>query len=291
MNQQTQKEKAQTLLALHTSGDLLVLPNVWNPIGARVLQAKGYPAVATASAAVSASLGYEDGERLKRSTLIDCLGRVARSVEVPVTADIEAGYGASLADLEETIRQVLEAGIVGINLEDSVLEASLEDDAPLRDVAEQSQRIAAVRKVADSHGIHLVINARVDCFLSAAYPDKAKAMDEAISRAHAYAEAGADSIYPIGPGDAETVRMLRDRIQLPINILASPSAAPLSVLREIGVNRVSFGPFVFRAWLRQFVDMAESLRGADGTLANDYAALGTLISGAEEAKYLLAGHE
>ena len=281
MSQQTQKDKAQTLLSLHTSGDLLVLPNVWNPIGARMLQAKGYLAVATASAAVSAALGYEDGERLNRSTLIDCLGRIARSVDVPVTADIEAGYGASLAELEETIRQVLGAGIVGINLEDS-----LEEGAPLRDVAEQCQRIGAVRQVADGHGVHLVINARVDCFLSGAYPDPAEALRETVARAQAYAESGADSIYPIGPGDVETVRQLRERISSPINILASPSAAPLAALREIGINRVSFGPFVFRAWLRQFVDIAEGLREA-----GDFGVLGNILSGADEAQYLRSGHE
>src|SRR3954468_11911412 len=105
MSNRSQKEKAEALLALHRGGDPLVLPNIWDPIGARILAAKGYPAVATASAAVSASLGYQDGERIHRSTLIDLLGRIARSVDVPVTADIETGYGESLAELELTGRQ------------------------------------------------------------------------------------------------------------------------------------------------------------------------------------------
>jgi 2-methylisocitrate lyase-like PEP mutase family enzyme len=281
MSKRSQKQKADDLLRFHTNGDLLVLPNVWNPIGARILAAKGYPAVATASAALSASLGYADGERIQRATLIEFIGRIARSVEVPVTADIEAGYAGSLTELEETIRQVIESGIVGINLEDS-----LEEGGALRPVSEQCRRISLVRQVAERSGLHLVVNARVDCFLSSAFPDKTLAMQETVARAKAYFEAGADCLYPIGPGDEATVRELRDRISNPINILASPKAAPLSVLRRIGVNRVSFGPFVFQACLRTFVDIVEALRTRDG-----YDCFGNLLSGADVAPYLIQEHE
>jgi 2-methylisocitrate lyase-like PEP mutase family enzyme len=282
MSKQSQKEKAEALLALHHSGEMLILPNVWSPIGARVLQAKGYPAVATASAALSASLGYEDGERIKRSTLIEFLGRIAGCVDVPVTADIERGYGASLAELEETAGQVMHAGMVGINLEDSIDERK----GALRPMAEQCARISAVRKIGERRNIHLVINARVDCFLSPLFPDKAKALEETVSRAIAYSEAGADCIYPIGPGDERTVGILRERIKLPINILASPNAVPLSTLRRLGVNRVSFGPFVFRSCLGQFVKIAETLR-ADG----DYGCLGNVPSGGQVAEYLVRDPE
>jgi 2-methylisocitrate lyase-like PEP mutase family enzyme len=251
----TQKEKADELLALHTTGKILLLPNIWNPIGARVLAAKGFAAVATASPAISASLGYQDGEKIRRSTLIDCLTRIARSVDVPVTADIEAGYGQSVPELEETIEQVIDAGVVGINIEDSITERHA-----LRPIEQQCQRIAAVREVAERRGLHLVINARVDSFLSSSFPDKPAAIEEAAIRAKAYRRAGADCIYPIGPGDEPTARELRKRIGCPINILASSSAAPLAVLQDIGVNRVSFGPFVFRACLRQFVNIVDALR-------------------------------
>ncbi|MCH8228585.1 MAG: isocitrate lyase/phosphoenolpyruvate mutase family protein, partial [Proteobacteria bacterium] len=118
VDKSTQINKARVLLSLHTQTALLVLPNIWNPIGARVLQAKGYPAVATASAAISASLGYRDGEKLKRSSLIDLTGRIARSVDVPVTADIEAGYGGTIAELAETINEVIDSGVVGVKVED-----------------------------------------------------------------------------------------------------------------------------------------------------------------------------
>jgi len=281
MSKRSQKQKAEDFLHLHTNGDLLVFPNVWNPIGARVLAAKGYPAVATASAALSASLGYVDGERIKRSTLIEFIGRIARSVDIPVTADIEAGYGGSSAELEETSRLVIEAGVVGVNIEDS-----LEEGGALRPVAEQCQRISLVRQAAERLGIHLVINARIDCFLSSLLPDRTQAMEEAAARAKAYSEAGADCIYPIGPGDEKTVQMLRDRIPYPINILGSPTAAPLSVLRRIGINRVSFGPFVFRSCLRSFVNIVEGLR-----TQGDYTCFGNLLSRAEVAQYLIDEHE
>ncbi len=273
----SQKQKAEDLLRLHKNRDLLILPNVWNPIGARILAAKGYPAVATASAALSASLGFADGERIQRSTLVEFLGRMARSVDVPVTADVEAGYADTPAELEETTRQVIASGVVGINIEDS-----LEEGGTLRSLPEQAARIARVRQVADTLDLHLVINARVDCYLSTAFADKSRALAETAARAKAYSEAGADCVYPIGPGDEATVRMLREQIPCPINILGSPQAAPLSVLRELGVNRVSFGPFVFRSCLRRFVDIAEALRCKDG-----YACFGDLMTGAEVAPFLI----
>jgi 2-methylisocitrate lyase-like PEP mutase family enzyme len=280
MSNRSQKQKAELLLSLHNGDNLLVLPNIWDPIGARILEAKGYPAVATASAAVSASLGYEDGEMINRSTLIDLLARIARSVDIPLTADIETGYGESLSELELTAEQVIESGVVGVNIEDS-----LERSGRLRTVEQQCQRISTLRQIADRRGVHLVINARVDSFISPSFTNRQAAMEEAVMRARAYAAAGADCIYPIGPGDEATVRLLRKRIESPINILGSPTAAPLQVLREIGINRVSFGPFVFRSCLRKFLEIVEELH-----TNSDYASLNPL-SRAEINEYLLSGHE
>ena len=151
-----QRAKAKTLLELHHAPELLILTNIWNPIGARILAMRGCPAVATASAAISASLGYEDGERIQRSTLIDMLRRIVASVDIPVSADIESGFGESIEQLEETIREVIATGVVGINLEDSV-----GNGERLRSVEEQSERIAAARAVADEQDLRLVINARM----------------------------------------------------------------------------------------------------------------------------------
>jgi 2-methylisocitrate lyase-like PEP mutase family enzyme len=258
-DQTAQRKKAEILLAFHKGPSLLVLPNFWDPLGARILEAKGYPAVATASAAVSASLGYADGEKVSRSTLISTISRIAESVDVPVTADIESGYGSTLETLEETIRQVILSGVAGVNIEDS-----LKDGGGLRPIAEQCERIFAVRKVGDRQGIHLVINARVDSFLSNLFSSLQELVEDAVMRASAYITAGADCIYPIGPGDATTIIELRRRISGPLNTLAKPSAAPLAVLHHIGINRVSFGPFIFRSCLKKFMDIIEALQEHTG---------------------------
>jgi 2-methylisocitrate lyase-like PEP mutase family enzyme len=254
MNRKLQEQKALSFKSLHSNGRLLILPNIWNPIGARILEAKGFPAAATASAAVSASLGYEDGEKIKLSTLIDIITRIADSVSIPVTADIESGYANSLTELNETILQVIDSGVIGINIEDS-----LEEGGALRTINEQCERISAVKDTSEGLGIHLFINARVDSFLTNTFQTKEERIEDSITRARAYTEAGADCIYPVGPGDKETLNILRSRITLPINILALPKAEPLTVMQEIGINRVSFGPFIFRSCLKKFVDIADEL--------------------------------
>lgn len=277
-----QKEKAATLLSLHSGGKLLVLPNVWDPLGARILQAKGFPAIATASAAISASLGFKDGERIKRASLIEAIARIARSVDVPVTADIEAGYATTLSELEDTIRVVIDAGVVGINIEDG-----LGDGAAIRSMEDQCARIAAVRDFAARQDLHLVINARIDCYyVSSAFPGAGEATEEAVRRAAAYTKAGADCVYPLGPGDEETVKILRARISAPINILVSPAAAPLSVLESIGINRASLGPFVHRTLMKQFVDIADAVMKE-----RDASGIKGMLTRNQIAEYLLDGPE
>jgi 2-methylisocitrate lyase-like PEP mutase family enzyme len=280
-SQRAQREKADVLRSLHTRGRLLILPNIWNPIGARILQARGYPAVATASAAVSASLGYRDGERIRRSTLIDIIARIARSVEIPVTADIEAGYAKTPGELEDTTRAVIDAGVVGVNIEDG-----LEDGGALRSIDEQCARIATVRETAAHHGVPLVINARIDSYMSSVHAGTGGATEDAMSRAAAYAKAGADCVYPIGPGDEPTARALRSRIASPINILVTPTAAPLRVLESIGINRVSFGPYVFRTLMKRFVDIADAVMKE-----RDASGIREMLSKDEIGDYLLDGPE
>ncbi len=254
MKKHSQEEKAQHLLSLHSNGELLVLPNIWNPIGARILEAKGFSAVATASAAVAAAFGYQDGEKIKWSTLIDIITRIANSVDIPVTADIEAGFADSKSMLKEAIHQVIDSSVVGINIEDS-----LKEEGNLRAIDEQCERIAAVREVSSNQGLHLFINARVDCFLSDTLQTKEEKIKESVIRAKAYSEAGADCVYPIGPNDRETLTTLRNKITSPINSLVTPNAEPLTTLQEIGINRVSFGPFIFRSCWKKFVDIADEI--------------------------------
>ena len=161
MNKSLQKKKAEKFLSLHKQDKLLVLPNIWNPIGARILEVKGFPAAATASAAISSSLGYRDGEKIKLSTHLDIIERIVKSVDVPVTADIESGYSSDLRSLRDSTNKVIDTGVAGINIEDSV-----NQEGSLRDTREQCERIVTVREVSEERGLHLVINARIDCFLS-----------------------------------------------------------------------------------------------------------------------------
>lgn len=280
--QETQRRKARTLLELHHGGNLLVLPNIWDPIGARVLQAHGYRAVATASAAISASLGYMDGERLALATMLERVGRICRAVDLPVTADMEAGYAADASALEVTTRALVEAGAVGMNIEDS-----LEEGGALRPAGEQADRIARVRDTAAALGLHLVINARVDTYLSYRFADDAARLEATVERAEAYARAGADCIYPIGRGDRATLEVLRSRIRLPLNVLATPDASPLATLQSIGINRVSFGPFLFRSCLRKLADIVATL-----AVSGDYASFSReTLTSSEATAYLTPERE
>jgi 2-methylisocitrate lyase-like PEP mutase family enzyme len=247
-------EKANQFLSLHKSEKILLLPNIWDPIGARILEAKGFPAVATASATISTSLGYKDGEKIKFSSHLEIIKRIAESVEIPVTADIESGYASDISELKENIKMLIDAGAVGINIEDSVGKEGV-----LRNVGEQADRISTVRETAESRGIHLVINARTDCFLGKPEKSIKELIDEAIKRAKEYIKAGADCFYPVGILDLETVKILRKEIKSPINILGSAKSVPLKTLQEIGINRVSFGPFIFRSLLKKFSDIVDEI--------------------------------
>jgi 2-methylisocitrate lyase-like PEP mutase family enzyme len=254
MTSNSQKKKAEIFLSLHKSDKMLLLPNIWDPIGARILQAKGFPAIATASAAISASLGYKDGEKIKYSTHIEIIRRIADGIDIPVTADIESGYAKDITTFKENINMLLDAGAVGINLEDSVGKEGV-----LRSIEEQCERISAVRDAVEKRGVHLVINARTDCFLGKEQNVSSEIISEAIKRANEYISAGADCFYPVGILDLETVKILRKEIQSSINILGSAKSVPLKTLQEIGINRVSFGPFIFRSLLKKFSDIVDEI--------------------------------
>ncbi|MEO8398571.1 MAG: isocitrate lyase/phosphoenolpyruvate mutase family protein [Ignavibacteriaceae bacterium] len=278
MKNSNQAEKAKIFLELHKKNEPLILPNIWDSIGARILEANEYPAIATASAAVSASLGFEDGEKIMLSTHLEVIKKIVKSVEVPVTADIEAGYSSSLLGLNEVIEQVIDAGVVGINIEDSLVK-----NIVLRSKEEQAERITAVREVSNKKGIHLVINARVDSFLIKEKTSEDEKIEQTIDRAKDYIKAGADCIYPIGAKQKETLITLRKNIKSPINVLSSPDALSLKTLREIGINRISFGPFIFRSLIKKFEKIIRELREL-----KSYECFADEISSSEEInKYLI----
>lgn len=278
----SQAAKAQALLDLHTNGKLLVLPNVWNPIGARMLEGKGFRAVATASAAIAESLGYGDGEQIKLESMLEMVARIVRSVDLPVSADFEAGYSDSIPGLQENISRLLDTGAVGINFEDG-----LDDSSRLRPMAEQVERIQAVREAAERRGVHLVINARADSFFADGFSSDEERIEDVITRSNAYIQAGADSTYPVGRGDKKTLTILRQRIQAPINVLATAKTASLKELQELGINRVSFGPYIFRSLLAKMSAMQnEILNMGDYDIVMD-----GLWTGSDVKKYLIEGKE
>jgi 2-methylisocitrate lyase-like PEP mutase family enzyme len=234
--QETRQALAEQLRQWHRQPPILLLPNAWDAASARIFVQLGFRAIATTSSGVAAANGYPDGERMPRALMIETTRRIAAAVDRPVTADIEAGYGGDMDAKLDTIRQVVEAGAVGVNIEDS-----LEHGTPaLVSEAAQVELIAAIRAAASGWGVPLVINARTDVYLYNV-GDAASRLAEATQRGNAYLAAGADCVFPIGASDADTIAALARDINGPINILASPRTPTIPELASLGVARVSFG--------------------------------------------------
>ncbi|WP_027341660.1 isocitrate lyase/PEP mutase family protein [Hamadaea tsunoensis] len=223
-----------TFRALHHADTPLVLVNAWDVASARVVEDAGAPAVATTSAGVAWSLGAPDGDRLTRDLAVEHVRRIVAAVRVPVTADIESGFGDTPEEVGETVRAIVAAGAVGINLEDSVRDGG---PTALRDVPGQVDRIAAAR-AADPD---VYINARVDPFL------RGGGFDDAVRRAAAYLAAGADGIFVPGVADLTTIAALVKEIPAPLNILVGPGSPSVAELASVGVHRVSLGSAVAEA--------------------------------------------
>ena len=236
-------EKARELLRLHTDPELLVVVNVWDVITAAVVAATpGVQALATASHSIAASHGYPDGEVIPRDEMIDAVGRIAAAVELPVTADLEAGYG----DAGETVRRAIDVGIVGCNLEDQL--------EPLADAVRAVESVVAA---SDSAGVPFVLNARTDAFLRAGDKDPAAVLADAIERGRAYLGAGASTFFVPGRLDEAQVTALVDALgPQKVNLIAVPGSLSLPRMQELGVARVSFGPWSQNVALTAFADFA-----------------------------------
>ncbi|MFE1785191.1 isocitrate lyase/phosphoenolpyruvate mutase family protein [Streptomyces sp. NPDC059506] len=263
-----QQSKARTFRSLHRSGEPLVLANAWDAVSARIVEEAGAAAVATTSAAVAWSLGTPDGDALDRDSALARTARVVAAVDLPVTADIESGFAADAEGVAETVRGVLAAGAVGINLEDALYGGP----APLRPVEEQAERIAAARGAADAGQVPLFVNARTDVFLRAV-GDPRDRLKEALARAEAFLEAGADGIFVPGVTDPGTVSELAAALGAPLNVLAGPGAPTVSELAACGAARVSLGSGVARA---AYTLVGRSVREVltDGTYTELDGALG-----------------
>jgi 2-methylisocitrate lyase-like PEP mutase family enzyme len=240
---------------LHHGEQPLVLVNVWDVAGAKIIEELGFPAAATASAAISASLGYEDNEAIGRDLMLASVARIAGAVDIPVTADLEAGYGPTVEDAIKTARGAIEAGAVGLNFEDS----AHKDTAVLYDAELQAGRIKAIQRTGDELEVPLVINARTDVFFRTELADEKK-FSESVRRAKIYLDAGADCIYVLGPTDEEMIERLVKAIPAPVNMLALPDAPSIARMSELGVKRISYGPRPMRHAMTAFRQAAEHVR-------------------------------
>lgn len=257
MNIQEQNAKADAFRAMHSGPKVLLLPNVWDVASARVIEEAGFGAIATTSAGIAFTLGYPDGQKISREEMQARVARIARAVKVPVTADVEAGYGDPPEDAAQTSRGVIEAGAVGMNLEDG----TDNPQHPLVDLPLQLEKIRAVREAALKSGVRLVLNARTDVYLSQVGPPE-KRYDEMLRRLLAYRDAGADCVFAPAVRDAETIaRLVRD-VQCPLNILAGPGSPHVPELERLGVARVSLESGPMRATLGLLRRMAEELKSS-----------------------------
>ncbi len=237
-----QKSRATDFADLHIKGDPVVLFNVWDPGSAATVEKAGAKALATGSWPVAAAFGYGDGEKIPLDLALDNIRRIVAGTDLPVTMDLEGGYGVSPREVEATVSKALEAGAIGINFEDQVVGGE-----GLHTVAAQAERVAATRKAGDDAGIPAFINARTDIFLKNKPDTHTSAMlDEAILRAKAYADAGANGFFAPGLADEGMIEALCAAVALPVNIIAIPGVPDKATLARCGVARISYGPVPYR---------------------------------------------
>ena len=249
--------KAEILRRLHIEGPMLVLPNAWDAGSARIFVEAGFSALATTSAGIAFSLGYPDGERLSRDEMLAAVSRITRRIDVPITADMEAGYGRTPDAVADTVRRVIDAGAAGMNLEDRI------EAEPLLDFSLAVERVRAARAAADHAGVPFCLNARTDAF-----SPNMGGLTEAARRGKAFHEAGATSVFVPFVGDRDTIGQIVRQIPGPVNILGAPNAPTLKELAALGVRRVTFGSAPMRATLGLVRRMAREWKekGTYGTL-------------------------
>ncbi len=257
-----QKEKAKLFLKFHQDKEILVLLNSWDIGSSKLIEACGYKAIATTSMGIAASLGYPDCQVITLSEMIEAITKIVNAVQVPVTVDIEAGYGNNLNEIIESLKKIIATGIVGINIEDSI-----NLSPKLIDVTEFCERISAIRALSDSLGFHLVINARTDSFYTSSGSPREN-LSESIKRGNKYREAGADCIFVQPVWEKETIRTLVKEINAPINILSNPTNPAIGAgsslpsvheLQDLGVARLSLGSSLMKATLALIKKVADEL--------------------------------
>ena len=247
-----QSDKAAAFRALHVKGDPVILFNIWDPGSARTVEAEGAKALATGSAPVAMAFGFSDGEKIPLELACGNFKRIAKATELPVSLDLEGGYGADAATIAASVQAGLKAGAVGFNFEDQIV-----GGRGLYEVAAQAERVAAVRKACDDVGVPAFVNARTDIFLKAKPDTHSDAMlEDAITRAKAYADAGADGFFAPGLNDEAMIERLCREVALPVNIIALPGTPPNEKLAALGVARISYGPVPYRQMMKALGEAA-----------------------------------
>jgi 2-methylisocitrate lyase-like PEP mutase family enzyme len=240
-----------------------VLPNAWDVASARVLEELGYPAIATTSAGIAFALGYPDGQRISRDEMLEMVARIARAVRVPVTADMESGYGTTPANMAETAKAIVAAGAVGLNFED----VTGDTESSQVGISLQVEKIRTIREVSASQGVPLVINARTDVYLMPIGPEATR-FERTVDRLKAYRAAGADCVFAPGVSDRRLIDRLVKAVEAPLNILVTPACPSIPELEALGVRRASIGSGVMRTTLGLVRRIGKELleRGASSAL-------------------------
>ena len=226
-----QAEMARSFLAQHHTPPVLLLPNAWDALSARLFVASGFDAVATTSGGVAWALGYPDGEHCPWPEVVAATARIVRSAQVPVTADIEAGYGATPAEVAMHVAEIVQAGVVGVNLEDGL-------HGPIRSIEATVARLGAAREAAHKEGVPIVLNARCDIF-HLQHGEERTRFAATVERCKAYLAAGADCVYPFGLRDPATIAKFVKAVGGPVNITGRPGMPDAAALGHLGVARIT----------------------------------------------------
>jgi 2-methylisocitrate lyase-like PEP mutase family enzyme len=257
VNQKTQAEKAERFRAQHLDEKLLILPNIWDSLGAKLIQQLGFQSVATASVATALSNGYLDGEQIPFSELLTLVHKISSAVDLPLTVDIERGFADTIPQLNENMRLLIEHGAIGINIEDSH-----PDHKGLNSIEDQCRKIEAIRETSLKVGVPLVINARTDSIFLKIGTDP---FTEAIERARAFKKAGADCVYPIMINRYDDITRFVKEVEMPVNVVLLKPISDLQHLEKIGVARVSVGPNLLNHVLTVMKTVAEGLMKYDSS--------------------------
>lgn len=257
---QSQKQRAEEFHQLHLTGEVLILPNIWDALGAALLQDAGFRAAATSSSAAALSSGWHDGEKMPFTVLLAQLERITRSVSIPVSADIEAGFAHTNSELKNNITALLETGIVGVNFEDSE-----KKNNTLIPAEEQAEKIKLIKETASEKGIPLFVNARIDTYVHGADLSAREKLAETLRRAEIYKNAGADCVFPILLKNVEQIRILTAEAGLPVNIMAMAGSPDLKALKQAGVRRISLGSSFLKIAIHEMKRFAEKLRSLQGS--------------------------